>query len=1110
MNPIPKSHTREKKLRIVYANVRGIKGKITSIKTVIDDLQPDIMGIIETHLNDQQKIKIQGYTYLPTTRKDKKGGGLAYLIKNKLTKDIDVTDGQGDGNDITEQEWIRINFDDAPPYHIGLYYGKQEKEPIHNINHDLSSMEDKITAAKRNNQEVMLIGDFNSKIQIPIYQPQPSRNGRILEDFIKNNELIVINTSQKCKGVWTRVDTNDNTKKSIIDYCLVTPKLMESVDQMIIDDDELYKIMGRKPTDHNTFIIDIKVPLATHTKNETTYHWKINENTQWEEYETQLANTLSKKIQGKRCIKTKYKNLIHTINKAGQIAIGKRKTQTTHKRPYRNKPTREATREKKKLRKEYQQAIRTQINVKQAKDNYIQAQKKLRKTIDEMQTQQAETTIKKIIEDGGVHSKMFWALKRKDRQTNAEDMYSLMDKDGNYIIGEIEVKKYVANYYKDLYAKNTDPYFDREWTTQVQTNIEELELNNDYEHLPINTPITRKEVQKTIKNLPNNKASGPDEIPYELYKYGGEKLTDTIYDIFTQIFEEETIPQDWLSTTMVSLPKPTKSPHLSENKRGLTLNNSIEKIFQRILLNRLSEVIPFTEAQAGARKGRSTTDQIFTLKSVLYHRKSQGKTTYLAFIDIEKAYDKVWKAGVLLNLWRKGIRGKLWRILKKLNQGLTTKVRTRYGYTEEIEIEESLRQGGVLSGPEFASYIDDLEKELQQAGLGVEYIEILIASLLLMDDIILIADSPQMLQRMLDIITNFAKKWHFYFNMSKCKLMIIGNDNHQYQWTLNSQLMQLCRIYVYLGEVIANDLKMTDHITKLKQKAFAIYNTISAVAQDHILARIQMSTLLHMYQRCLLPAILYNSETWLLTEAEFKEIEQIQLIMMRKIIKAPNSTPITALYLELGIWPIQFQIKQRQLMYTWKAANSKTITHNILRNNEATNSKWFQYINKTATDIGLETNISKLQQLKKKEWKKAIGEAINATLKKRFKEDVLKKSKLTRLLYRIEKKQVPGYIKDLPRDLAATIFRIRSRTTNVKDNQSYGAPICRYCTNGLESDSHIFQYCDKFKELRNKFQITGIHEDVFTDTGNTCVLRKHAQFAIQAGIVPGCMDPDDQ
>ena len=257
-----------------------------------------------------------------------------------------------------------------------------------------------------------------------------------------------------------------------------------------------------------------------------------------------------------------------------------------------------------------------------------------------------------------------------------------------------------------------------------------------------------------------------------------------------------------------------------------------------------------------------------------------------------------------------------------------------------------MRQGRVLSGTEFASFIDDIEVELQKENLGVKFIDIMVASLILMDDITLIASSPSMLQRMLDILTAFGRKWHLKFSIVKTRIMIVGTMPSTMVWKLSGNVIQITDQYVCLGEVITNDLNLDSHIYRMKQKAFSIYETITAVAQIEILANIQLTTLLQLYRRCLLPAVLYNAATWIPSKDHYNQMEKLQITLLRKIIKAPTSAPIIALYIELGIWPLEYQIDKIQLMYLWKVANSKTIATNILNNNKEIDGLWNKHITK--------------------------------------------------------------------------------------------------------------------------------------------------------------------
>ena len=60
-------------------------------------------------------------------------------------------------------------------------------------------------------------------------------------------------------------------------------------------------------------------------------------------------------------------------------------------------------------------------------------------------------------------------------------------------------------------------------------------------------------------------------------------------------------------------------------------------------------------------------DIIYTLKELVQGRLKEGKETYNAFfLDLQKAYDSVWRNGLWLKLWEFGIRGKMWRVIKRM------------------------------------------------------------------------------------------------------------------------------------------------------------------------------------------------------------------------------------------------------------------------------------------------------------------------------------------------------------------------------------------------------------------------------------------------------------
>ena len=82
------------------------------------------------------------------------------------------------------------------------------------------------------------------------------------------------------------------------------------------------------------------------------------------------------------------------------------------------------------------------------------------------------------------------------------------------------------------------------------------------------------------------------------------------------------------------------------------------------------------------------------------------KTIYITYYDISKAYDNVSIKDMLVVMWQKGIKGKLWRILKELSMNQKAKVKTKYGYTRTFDKEIGGRQESRLTGKCFAKLMD--------------------------------------------------------------------------------------------------------------------------------------------------------------------------------------------------------------------------------------------------------------------------------------------------------------------------------------------------------------------------------------------------------------------
>ena len=82
---------------------------------------------------------------------------------------------------------------------------------------------------------------------------------------------------------------------------------------------------------------------------------------------------------------------------------------------------------------------------------------------------------------------------------------------------------------------------------------------------------------------------------------------------------------------------------LPGNHRGIMLLEAAYKIVTILLLNRLRPIAEKLdhEQQCGSRPGRGCNDAVFTVKMAMKKRKEHSQETWILFLDLVKAFDRV-------------------------------------------------------------------------------------------------------------------------------------------------------------------------------------------------------------------------------------------------------------------------------------------------------------------------------------------------------------------------------------------------------------------------------------------------------------------------------------
>ena len=174
------------------------------------------------------------------------------------------------------------------------------------------------------------------------------------------------------------------------------------------------------------------------------------------------------------------------------------------------------------------------------------------------------------------------------------------------------------------------------------------------------------------------------------------------------------------------------------------------------------------EGQAGFRVGRGSVDNIYTLNELVQGRLKEGKETYAFFPDVQKAYDSVWCNGLWLKLWEFGVRGKTWRVIKRMYESSKSAVLLDGERSEAFDVEQGVAQGCSLSPIYFSVFINGLLREVEEAEIGID----LLGGLLFADDFVGVSESNDQLQTLIDVVHAYCWKWRLKANVSKSAVIL--------------------------------------------------------------------------------------------------------------------------------------------------------------------------------------------------------------------------------------------------------------------------------------------------------------------------------------------------
>ena len=393
--------------------------------------------------------------------------------------------------------------------------------------------------------------------------------------------------------------------------------------------------------------------------------------------------------------------------------------------------------------------------------------------------------------------------------------------------------------------------------------------------------------------------------------------------------------------------------------------------------------------------------------------------------------------------------------------------------TDWFPVSSGVRQGDSSSPTIFAFFINDLISGLHNLNMGVTFGENKLCCLTYADDVLLLAESENDMQELLNFVNDWCRKWRLIINLSKSNAMHFRNKGKRrsnFDFKVGNETIDYASVYRYLGVHLNEHMDFKIIAETLAKAGGRALGAVISKIQSY--KDVGFNTYSNLYNSCVVPVLDYCSGVW--GFKGFGKIDMIQNRAIRYFMGVHRFTPILAITGDMG-WVVSTNRRWANVLRLWNRLvnmNETRLTRKVFDYDYsmAGGKNWCsdvktiltkvdllaEFYNKTSVDLKNVEN--KLLENHKIDWSNKLQTVSKLRTYREFKSEYTTEKYLLANMTKLEKSHFAQF--------RCGILPLRVETGRYS-GLSVHERTCTICTsNATEDEIHFLFNCSCYQDLR--------------------------------------------